>query len=110
MVTGAVPAVPDISGGRQAYKGAAQTRTSIADSWNNQFRTRAKPSFSNTLCTTNYLFQPMFDEYFNFPPSIVSLVPAVVALEPVDLTCTPSSTSIDQDEPSLSTSQTHQES
>ncbi|GKB51612.1 retrovirus-related pol polyprotein from transposon TNT 1-94 [Tanacetum coccineum] len=52
----------------------------------------------------------MFDEYFNFPPSIVSPVPAVVALEPADLTGTPSLTSIDQDEPSPSTSQTHQES
>ncbi|GJT88556.1 hypothetical protein Tco_1070273 [Tanacetum coccineum] len=51
----------------------------------------------------------MFDEYFNPPPSVASLVPAVVAPEHVDPTGTPSSTSIDQDAPSPSTSQTPQE-
>ncbi|GJT74764.1 hypothetical protein Tco_1041489 [Tanacetum coccineum] len=51
----------------------------------------------------------MFDEYFNPPPSVASPVPAVVALEPIDSTSTPSSTSVDQDAPSLSTSQTPQE-
>ncbi|GJX00201.1 retrovirus-related pol polyprotein from transposon TNT 1-94 [Tanacetum coccineum] len=55
------------------------------------------------------LFQPMFDEYFNPPPSVASPVPAVVAPEPDDSTGTPSSTFIDQDEPSLSTYQTSQE-
>ncbi|GJR48587.1 retrovirus-related pol polyprotein from transposon TNT 1-94 [Tanacetum coccineum] len=58
----------------------------------------------------NILFQPIFDEYFNPPPSVASLVPAVVAPEPADQTGTPSSTSIDQDAPSPSTSQTPQES
>ncbi|GJX72753.1 retrovirus-related pol polyprotein from transposon TNT 1-94 [Tanacetum coccineum] len=46
------------------------------------------------------------------PPSptlVMSPVPAVVALKPTDLTGTPSSTTIDQDEPSPSTSQTPQE-
>ncbi|GJZ11007.1 retrovirus-related pol polyprotein from transposon TNT 1-94 [Tanacetum coccineum] len=42
----------------------------------------------------------MFDEYFNSPPSVVSLVPAVVAPRPVDLTGSPSSTSVDQVVPS----------
>nr|GEY30208.1 retrovirus-related Pol polyprotein from transposon TNT 1-94 [Tanacetum cinerariifolium] len=51
----------------------------------------------------------MFDEYFNPPPSVASPVIAVVAPEPTDLTGTPSSTSIDQDAPSPSTSQTPQE-
>ncbi|GJY15193.1 retrovirus-related pol polyprotein from transposon TNT 1-94 [Tanacetum coccineum] len=51
----------------------------------------------------------MFDEYFNPPPSFASLVPTVVAPEPVDPTGTPSLTSIDQDAPSPSTSQTPQE-
>ncbi|GJU96953.1 hypothetical protein Tco_1326224 [Tanacetum coccineum] len=46
------------------------------------------------------LFQSMFDEYFNSPPSVASPVPAVVALEPVDSTGTPSSTTNDQDAPS----------
>ncbi|GJU28062.1 retrovirus-related pol polyprotein from transposon TNT 1-94 [Tanacetum coccineum] len=52
------------------------------------------------------LFLPMFDEYFNHPPSIASPVPAVVALDPADSAGTPSSTTIDQDAPSTSTSQT----
>ncbi|GJW68442.1 retrovirus-related pol polyprotein from transposon TNT 1-94 [Tanacetum coccineum] len=43
------------------------------------------------------LFQPMIDEYFNPPQSFVSLVLAAAALRPVDLICTYSSTSIDQD-------------
>ncbi|GJW81165.1 retrovirus-related pol polyprotein from transposon TNT 1-94 [Tanacetum coccineum] len=55
------------------------------------------------------LFQLMFDEYFNPPPSVASPVPAVVALEHADSTSTPSSTTIDQDAPSLSTYQTPQE-
>nr|GEZ78372.1 hypothetical protein [Tanacetum cinerariifolium]GEZ79743.1 hypothetical protein [Tanacetum cinerariifolium] len=56
------------------------------------------------------LFQTLFDEYFNPPPSVASLLSAVVAPEPADLSGTPSSTSIDQDAPSPSTSQTPQES
>ncbi|GJV52593.1 integrase, catalytic region, zinc finger, CCHC-type containing protein [Tanacetum coccineum] len=56
------------------------------------------------------LFQPLFDEYFNPPPYVASLVPAVVAPEPADPTDIPSSASIDQDAPSPSTSQTPQES
>ncbi|GKA56490.1 retrovirus-related pol polyprotein from transposon TNT 1-94 [Tanacetum coccineum] len=42
------------------------------------------------------LFQPMFDEYFNPPLSVVSLVPIAIAPRPADLTGSPSSTSIDQ--------------
>ncbi|GKB87114.1 hypothetical protein Tco_0959386 [Tanacetum coccineum] len=45
------------------------------------------------------LFQPMFDEYFNPPPSVVSLVPATAASRLVDSTSTPLSTSIEQDAP-----------
>ncbi|GJV29019.1 retrovirus-related pol polyprotein from transposon TNT 1-94 [Tanacetum coccineum] len=40
------------------------------------------------------LFQPMFDEYFNPPPSVISSVPASTALRPADSTGSPSSTSI----------------
>ncbi|GJZ53374.1 retrovirus-related pol polyprotein from transposon TNT 1-94, partial [Tanacetum coccineum] len=47
------------------------------------------------------LFQP---EFFNPPPSIVSLVPTTVARIPGDLTGSPVSTSIEQDAPSPSTS------
>ncbi|GJZ57472.1 retrovirus-related pol polyprotein from transposon TNT 1-94 [Tanacetum coccineum] len=43
------------------------------------------------------LFQPIFDEYFNPPPSVVSQVPAAAAPRPADPTSSPLSTSIDQD-------------
>ncbi|GKB31891.1 hypothetical protein Tco_0871292 [Tanacetum coccineum] len=48
----------------------------------------------------------MFDESFQPSPSIVSHVLSVVALIPADTTITPSSTTIDQDAPSVSTSPT----
>ncbi|GKC41975.1 retrovirus-related pol polyprotein from transposon TNT 1-94 [Tanacetum coccineum] len=52
------------------------------------------------------LFQPMFDEYFNPPPSVVSLVQAAAAPRPVDPVGSPLSNSIDKDAPSaISTSQ-----
>ncbi|GKD98891.1 retrovirus-related pol polyprotein from transposon TNT 1-94 [Tanacetum coccineum] len=51
----------------------------------------------------------MFDEYFSPLTSFASLVPAVVALVPTDSTSAPSSTLVDQDAPSPSTSQTPQE-
>nr|GEX69901.1 hypothetical protein [Tanacetum cinerariifolium] len=69
-----------------------------------------KPCVPPTKSDWDILFQPMFDEYFNPPLSVASPVPAVVASEPVDPTGTSSSTSINQDTPSPSTSQTHQES
>nr|GEX71344.1 uncharacterized mitochondrial protein AtMg00810-like [Tanacetum cinerariifolium] len=53
------------------------------------------------------LFQPMFDELLNPPPSVdppapkvIALIVKVVALEPVASTGSPSSTTIDQDTPS----------
>ncbi|GJZ39093.1 integrase, catalytic region, zinc finger, CCHC-type containing protein, partial [Tanacetum coccineum] len=78
------------------------------DFWTHQFSTRSKPSFSNTICSTNQenwdiLFQPMFDEYFQPPPCVVSPVPLAAATIPADTTSTPSSTIIDQDVPSAST-------
>nr|GEY62505.1 hypothetical protein [Tanacetum cinerariifolium] len=51
----------------------------------------------------------MFDKYFNPPPSVVSLILATAAPRPADPTGIPSSTTIDQDAPSPSTSQTPQE-
>ncbi|GJW05204.1 integrase, catalytic region, zinc finger, CCHC-type containing protein [Tanacetum coccineum] len=56
------------------------------------------------------LLQPMFDEYFNPLPCVASSVPAVAALVPANLTGSPSSTPVDQDAPSPSTSQTPQAS
>ncbi|GKE34213.1 retrovirus-related pol polyprotein from transposon TNT 1-94 [Tanacetum coccineum] len=55
------------------------------------------------------LFQPMFDEYLNPPPCVNPQVPAVIAPKPTVSTGTPSSTTIDQDAPSISTLQTNQE-
>ncbi|GJW82076.1 hypothetical protein Tco_0146051 [Tanacetum coccineum] len=48
----------------------------------------------------------MFDEYFNPPPSVVSLVRVAAAPRLADPTGSPSSTSIDQAAPSISTSST----
>ncbi|GJR38819.1 retrovirus-related pol polyprotein from transposon TNT 1-94 [Tanacetum coccineum] len=50
------------------------------------------------------LFQPIFDEFFNPLPSVVSLVPVAPAPRHVDSVGSPSSTSIDQDTPSASNS------
>ncbi|GJU93692.1 retrovirus-related pol polyprotein from transposon TNT 1-94 [Tanacetum coccineum] len=55
------------------------------------------------------LFQLMFDEYLNPPPCVDLQVPAVITPEPAVSTGTPSLTTIDQDAPSSSTSQTNQE-
>ncbi|GKC03929.1 hypothetical protein Tco_0995539 [Tanacetum coccineum] len=57
----------------------------------------------------NLLFQPMFDEYFNPPPSVVSPIHASAALRPAEPTSTPLSTSIEQDALTASTSLTIQE-
>ncbi|GJV92317.1 hypothetical protein Tco_1540130 [Tanacetum coccineum] len=51
----------------------------------------------------------MFDEYFNPPSSIVSLVLVATAPRAVDIAGSPSSTTIDQDAPSSSTSSTNQQ-
>ncbi|GKE46893.1 hypothetical protein Tco_1478151, partial [Tanacetum coccineum] len=54
----------------------------------------------------NILFQPLFEEYFQPPSSVVSLMlPAATQLS-ANTTGTPSSTTIVQDVPSLSTSLT----
>ncbi|GJW60434.1 retrovirus-related pol polyprotein from transposon TNT 1-94 [Tanacetum coccineum] len=59
------------------------------------------------------LFQPMFDELFNPPPyddlpapKVITLIPKVVAPEPAVSTSSPSSTTVDQDAPCCSNSQT----
>nr|GEV02211.1 hypothetical protein [Tanacetum cinerariifolium] len=51
----------------------------------------------------------MFDEFFNPPPSVVSLVPTAVARIPVDLTSSPVSTSLEHDTPFASTSSTQEQ-
>ncbi|GKE24279.1 retrovirus-related pol polyprotein from transposon TNT 1-94, partial [Tanacetum coccineum] len=52
------------------------------------------------------LFQPLFDKYFNPPPIVNHHVLEVAASELAVPTGSPSSTSVDQDAPSPSTSQT----
>ncbi|GJS26757.1 retrovirus-related pol polyprotein from transposon TNT 1-94 [Tanacetum coccineum] len=54
-------------------------------------------------------YLPMFDEYFNPSPCVDPQVPAFIASELAVSTGTPSSTTIDQDAPSTSTSQINQE-
>ncbi|GKE53115.1 hypothetical protein Tco_1488271 [Tanacetum coccineum] len=56
------------------------------------------------------MFEPLFDEYFNPSPHVVSLdLVVVTAPRAVDLVSSPSSTTIDQDVPYVSTSLTNQE-
>ncbi|GJR13726.1 retrovirus-related pol polyprotein from transposon TNT 1-94 [Tanacetum coccineum] len=55
------------------------------------------------------MFQPLFDEYFQPPSSVVSHVLLVAAPLPADATDTPSLTTIDQDALSASTLPTTQE-
>ncbi|GKG39183.1 hypothetical protein Tco_0463328, partial [Tanacetum coccineum] len=52
----------------------------------------------------DHLFQPMFNEYFNPPSSVVSLVPVTATPRAVEIAGSHSSTTIDQDAPSSSTS------
>ncbi|GJT02081.1 retrovirus-related pol polyprotein from transposon TNT 1-94 [Tanacetum coccineum] len=52
------------------------------------------------------MFQPVFDEFFSPPASVASLVPIEEAPTPVESTGSPSSTTVDQDVPLPSTSQT----
>ncbi|GKA77141.1 retrovirus-related pol polyprotein from transposon TNT 1-94 [Tanacetum coccineum] len=57
----------------------------------------------------DYLFQPMFDEYFTPPSNVVSQVQEVVAPRAVDLADSPVSTSINQDAPSSRTPSTQEQ-
>ncbi|GKF23390.1 retrovirus-related pol polyprotein from transposon TNT 1-94, partial [Tanacetum coccineum] len=70
------------------------------------FRTHAKPDW-------DILFQSLFDELLTLPPSVdhpapevIAPIAKVVALEPAASTGSPSSTTVDQDAPSPSNSQT----
>ncbi|GJR82732.1 retrovirus-related pol polyprotein from transposon TNT 1-94 [Tanacetum coccineum] len=49
---------------------------------------------------------PLFDEFYSPPASVASPVPVEEAPAPVESTGSPSSTTVDQDAPSLNTSQT----
>ncbi|GKE48482.1 uncharacterized mitochondrial protein-like protein [Tanacetum coccineum] len=74
-----------------------------------ELTTMASEQFSLGPGIQDRLFQPMFDEYFNPPQSVVSPVLVVVAPRAVEIASTPSSTTINQDAPSSSTSSTNQQ-
>ncbi|GJR23785.1 retrovirus-related pol polyprotein from transposon TNT 1-94 [Tanacetum coccineum] len=57
----------------------------------------------------DYLFQPMFDEYFTPPSNAISQVQEVIAPRAVDLADSLVSTSINQDAPSSSTPSTQEQ-
>ncbi|GKD23457.1 hypothetical protein Tco_1225160 [Tanacetum coccineum] len=84
----------------------------LVNKWIN-FRTCAKlnsptPYAPPSKKDYEILFQPLFDEYFNPPPCIVSPYSVVVAaLRAVDRAGSLSSTTIDQDVPSASISPTN---
>nr|GEY96024.1 hypothetical protein [Tanacetum cinerariifolium] len=52
------------------------------------------------------MFQPVFDKFFSPPASVASLVPIEETLDPAESIGLPSSITVDQDAPLLSTSQT----
>ena len=71
-----------------------------------QIQVSPTPYFPPFKKDYDILLQPLFDEYFNLPSSVVSRVHPL----PADTTDTPFSTSVDQDVPYASTSSTTQES
>ncbi|GJQ91511.1 putative ribonuclease H-like domain-containing protein [Tanacetum coccineum] len=72
-----------------------------------QFNSRPELNFLTPGTISSGLL--MFDEYLNPLPCVDLKVPAVIASEPAVSTSTHSLTTIDQDAPSTSTSQTNQE-
>nr|GEY83645.1 hypothetical protein [Tanacetum cinerariifolium] len=68
------------------------------------------PFFQPTRDDWDILLQTLFDEYFSPPPCVDHPVPDVASPVSTILTGSPSSTSVDQDAPSPSISQTLQES
>ncbi|GJS20424.1 hypothetical protein Tco_0449056 [Tanacetum coccineum] len=67
------------------------------------------PAVPPTKIDRDLLFQAMFDEYFKAPPNVDHPVPDIPTLVPAASTSSPSSTTVDQDAPSTSTSQTTSE-
>nr|GFA01916.1 hypothetical protein [Tanacetum cinerariifolium] len=70
------------------------------------FLTRAKPSSLTPYVPPSrndwgLLFQPMFDELLNPPPSVDHQAPKVIPPVPAESTGSPFSTTVDQDAPSL---------
>nr|GEX59496.1 integrase, catalytic region, zinc finger, CCHC-type, peptidase aspartic, catalytic [Tanacetum cinerariifolium] len=68
-----------------------------------------QPCIQPTRNDWNHLFQRMFDEFFNPPPSAISLVQVADTQRAVDLADSPVSTSIDQDTPSTNIPSTQEQ-
>ncbi|GKB17673.1 hypothetical protein Tco_0851596 [Tanacetum coccineum] len=66
-------------------------------------------SISSHARSVNKWINPLFDEYFKPPPNVDHPVPEVLTPVPAASASSPSSTTIDQDAPSKSTSQTTSE-
>ncbi|GKC79523.1 retrovirus-related pol polyprotein from transposon TNT 1-94 [Tanacetum coccineum] len=78
-----------------------------------QHSVQSEPIYDTHLLEKDILFQSLFDELFNpspsvdFPaPEVIAPIDEVVAPKPAVSTSTPSSTTVDQDAPSPSNSQT----
>ncbi|GJW28092.1 retrovirus-related pol polyprotein from transposon TNT 1-94 [Tanacetum coccineum] len=70
--------------------------------------TLSAPFVSPSRKEWDLVFHPVFDEFYSPPASVASPVPVVEAPVLVESTSLPSSTTVDQDAPSPSTSQTTQ--
>ncbi|GJZ50957.1 hypothetical protein Tco_0605472 [Tanacetum coccineum] len=68
-----------------------------------------KPCIPPTRNDWDRLFQPMFNEYFNPPPSVISPVQVADTPRAVDLADSPVSTSIDKDAPLTSIPSTQEQ-
>nr|GEX29839.1 hypothetical protein [Tanacetum cinerariifolium] len=68
--------------------------------------TSSTPFVPSSRNDWDMLFQSLFDELLTPPPSVDPPAPEVVATKPVESTDSPSSTTVDQDAPSPSNSQT----
>nr|GEU30777.1 hypothetical protein [Tanacetum cinerariifolium] len=104
------PLSPKLKNNREAHvdyiritKENADTLRAIVE------QARTSNPLDNALAYAYILFQPLFDEYFNHTPCVVSPMLLVAAPLPTDATATSSSTIIDQDVPFASTSSTYQE-
>nr|GEX32950.1 retrovirus-related Pol polyprotein from transposon TNT 1-94 [Tanacetum cinerariifolium] len=91
---------------RKGYKIYSKRTRRIMETIHIQFDELSEPMAPVTLCTLNkeeleILFQPMFDEYLEPPRVERPVSPARAVPVPVNSDGTPSSTTIDQDAPSL---------
>ncbi|GJX77853.1 retrovirus-related pol polyprotein from transposon TNT 1-94 [Tanacetum coccineum] len=66
-------------------------------------------NYGSDVISEDRLFQPMFDEYFNPPPSSISPVLVAAAPKAIDIADSPVSTPIDQDAPSTSIPSTQEQ-